>query len=91
MIDLVVRNAAQVLTCTVPGERPPLAGKHQGGIGLTEGGVSVDKGRIVDVGPEAGRVRAKRILNARGGTVLPGFVDCHTHAVFTGSRAAELE
>jgi imidazolonepropionase len=91
VIDLVVRNASQILTCAVLGEEPPLAGKQQGGIGLTEGGVSVDKGRIVAVGPEAGRVRAKRIVNARGGVVLPGFVDCHTHAVFMGNRAGEFE
>ncbi|MBS1724567.1 MAG: imidazolonepropionase [Armatimonadetes bacterium] len=30
-------------------------------------------------------------VDAEGGVVLPGFVDCHTHLVFAGSRANELE
>ena len=29
------------------------------------------------------------VLDGRGRTVLPGFVDCHTHAVFGGSRLEE--
>jgi imidazolonepropionase len=29
-------------------------------------------------------------VDARGGTVLPGFVDAHTHVVFAGDRSAEL-
>lgn len=29
-------------------------------------------------------------IDARGGTVVPGLVDCHTHAVFAGSREDEF-
>ncbi len=34
---------------------------------------------------------AKRIIDAGGALVLPGFVDCHTHLVHSGSRANELQ
>ena len=30
------------------------------------------------------------VLDARGGTVMPGFVDPHTHVVFAGDRRNEL-
>lgn len=30
------------------------------------------------------------VIDGRGRTVLPGFVDCHTHAVFGGSRLDEF-
>lgn len=31
-----------------------------------------------------------RTIDARGGTVVPGLVDCHTHVVFAGSRENEF-
>ncbi len=52
--------------------------------------------RIAWVGPESelgAEVRIGRetaVLDARGGTVLPGFVDPHTHLPFAGDRAAEF-
>ena len=50
--------------------------------------------RIVAVGPELElreRYSATRELDARGGTVIPGFVDAHTHPVFSGTREDEFE
>lgn len=32
-----------------------------------------------------------RVISLGGRTVLPGFVECHTHSVFAGSRAQEFE
>lgn len=34
---------------------------------------------------------ADRVYDARGAWVTPGFVDCHTHLIWAGSRAAEIE
>ncbi|TIT52895.1 MAG: imidazolonepropionase, partial [Mesorhizobium sp.] len=57
--------------------------------------IHVVDGRIRDFGP-AERVAAglpkgavPRVLDAYGGTVVPGFVDCHTHLLYSGSRADE--
>jgi len=91
MVDLLVRNASRILTCAVDGVSPPLGGRHQAGIGAVTGGVAIEGGRIVEVGPEALEADAKEVVDAQGGIVMPGFVDCHTHTVFVGSRADEFE
>jgi imidazolonepropionase-like amidohydrolase len=44
---------------------------------LTEGSLTVADGRIVEIG--AGRERG-RVVDARGGTILPGLIDAHFHA-----------
>src|SRR2546426_1073202 len=65
-------------------------------LGLVEDGAVYAEGeRIVEVGPTAdvlGRhPQASVKIDATGQTVLPGFVDAHTHAVFAGSREHEVE
>jgi imidazolonepropionase len=92
--DVVIENARQVLTCAGPA---PLRGASQRLVSALAGAVVAGRnGRIVFAGPagEADRAfRARgdaRIVDARQGTVLPGFVDAHTHVVFAGDRAGEL-
>jgi len=68
--DLVVRNGTVV---TVDAGRRVIA----------HGAVAVDGGRIVAVGTEAevdGQFRAREVLDAAGGIVMPGLVNAHTHA-----------
>ncbi|MEA2054612.1 MAG: imidazolonepropionase [Candidatus Thermoplasmatota archaeon] len=52
--------------------------------------ILVENGRIKKIGKNLDGHDAD-IIDARGKTILPGFVDCHTHAVFAGSREFELE
>jgi len=69
-VDLVVRNGTVV---TVDGTRRV----------IPRGAVAVDGGRIAAVGTEAevdAGFRAKELLDARGGIVMPGLVNAHTHA-----------
>lgn len=91
MFDLLIKNAGQILTCSEPGVRPPLAGRYQGSLGPTSGGVAIQDGRIAEVGPQVADAPAREVIDAQGGVVLPGFVDCHTHTPFVGSRAHEFE
>ncbi len=53
--------------------------------------ISFANGRIVDFGPmdKAPGDNTERI-DARGGMVLPGFCDSHTHIVWAGSRDGEF-
>jgi imidazolonepropionase-like amidohydrolase len=44
---------------------------------LVDGPVHVENGRIVDIG---GSFAAEQVVDARGGTVLPGLIDAHCHA-----------
>ena len=85
-IDLLITNTSEVLTCAASAD--DLVGRIAGGA------VAVAGERIVAVGPAeevATQVDAgcARVIDAAGCAVAPGFVDCHTHVVFGGSRAAE--
>ncbi len=94
---LVVENASEVLTMERPGLAGPRRREDLREVGRIErGAVAVAGEHIAWVGPshELGRIPmaadAVRI-DAHGGTVCPGFVDCHTHLVFAGSRHDEFE
>jgi len=54
--------------------------------------IELDAGRIAAVRPASGATTlAAGDFDADGRVVLPGFVDCHTHACFAGSRLDEWE
>ncbi len=92
--SLLVVHAAELMT--LRGPPGPRSREAAGDLGLVEdGAVYVEGERIVDVGPTpdvvARHPRAAVQLDATGKTVVPGFVDGHTHAVFAGSREHEVE
>ncbi|MEE8411673.1 MAG: imidazolonepropionase, partial [Acidobacteriota bacterium] len=64
---------------------------------LQDAAVACLNGQIVWVGPRGDvdqAVRAEpgtRTLDAAGGTMLPGFVDAHTHLPFAGWREQEFD
>lgn len=95
--DLVIRNAAQLLTLSSE-TKGPRRGPEMSDLGLIFGGsVAVADGEIVaaarteelerytDVAAET------LVLDASGKVVMPGFVDPHTHVVHAGSRVSEFE
>ena len=64
------------------------------GLGVIEHGVlATHGGRIAFVGPaaEAPALDAVETIRCDGRWMTPGLVDCHTHLVFAGDRAAEFE
>src|ERR1700731_39041 len=61
------------------------------GLGIVDNGALVVEGdRIAWVGPSASAPPADRRVDAGGRSVIPGFVDSHTHLVFAGDRADEF-
>ena len=50
--------------------------------------LAVDGGRISAVDCAAD-VPAREVVDAGGKLLLPGFIDCHTHALYAGDRMAE--
>lgn len=92
--DLAVVNAKAVITSASfsPG---PKRGRAMGEIHpITGGAVGIVGEKIAWIGTEAALRRrhgAKRRINAQGGLILPGLVDCHTHAVFAGTRVPEWQ
>jgi len=91
-IDLLIDGAAELAT---PCGREPRSGAELGALRvIPDGAVAVHAGRIVAVGAArelAQRYAPTRRLDARGGTLVPGFVDAHTHPVFAGTREEEFE
>jgi len=92
--DLLVHRADLVATCAGPA---PKRGAAQADIGPIPGAsVAAYEGRIVAVGPAADVAARVALtpdattLDARGATVVPGFVDSHTHLVYAGDRRDEL-
>src|SRR5262245_45169497 len=93
--DLILAHAGQLITCS---GRAPRTGAAQGvAPALADGAVASLDGRIVfagtaselerQVAPIPGAVR----FDAGGRTIVPGFVDAHTHALFAGDRRGELQ
>ncbi len=72
-----------------------LCGTDQDDCGVWSGAaLAVRDGEIVAVDDEAAllaRFDAPERLDARGGTVVPGFVDAHTHPVFATTREGEFD
>jgi imidazolonepropionase len=63
---------------------------------IQNGALAVSGKKIVWVGkrenlPTGVASFAREIHDGRGGWITPGLVDCHTHLVYAGNRARELE
>jgi imidazolonepropionase len=58
---------------------------------VTNGAIAIEDGRILRVGKrtELAGFRAREVVALGGAWVTPGLIDCHTHLVFGGTRAAE--
>lgn len=92
--DLILRRASTVVTCAGP---VPRRGRQQRDIAaLHDATVASFEGTIVFVGPAAEAEQAieptpeAKVLEVGAGSVLPGFVDPHTHVCFAGDRRDEL-
>lgn len=63
-----------------------------GGYGLVpDAAILVEQGKIAWVGPSNAAPQHDRVIDGRGTLVTPGLIDCHTHLVYGGNRAAEFE
>jgi imidazolonepropionase len=94
LVDFLIHNIGELLTCSGPA---PKRGQTQGDVRAIAGAaIAAHRGRIVFVGTDAGVAKmvdveaGATIVDARGGSVVPGFVDPHTHVVFAGDRQGEL-
>jgi imidazolonepropionase len=91
---LTIRHVRQLITCT---GRAPRSGSHQRDISIiADGALAADGDRIIFAGRDADLPRdvadapANEVIDGRGLSIVPGFVDAHTHAMFAGDRRDEL-
>jgi len=93
-VDLLIANAEELLTLR-GGPEKPRSGKEMRELAIVrDGAVAVRDGRILGIGTTKDILRQFKggyIISAQGKTVLPGFIDPHTHLVFAGSREDEFE
>jgi len=59
---------------------------------IEDGAIAAKDGHIAWVGPRAALpAHDASVTDCGGAWILPGLIDCHTHLVFGGNRAAEFE
>ena len=94
--DLIIEGAAELLTLRGISARPR-RGEEMRDLGIIrQGALAARRGKIVWVGPTSELLNTvrpmafSRLIDAYGKTVMPGFVDPHTHLVFAGSRENEF-
>src|SRR3989338_2859957 len=78
---MLIINASQIFT---------------GGSSILNGYAILIRGeKILAIGPQKELLksagRTVEVLDAKGGVVLPGFVDSHTHLAFAASRLKDFE
>lgn len=81
----ILHNTSEVVTPDAEGQRI---------LRFPKGALVFQDGRVVEVGAATDLFRRHgeaRPLNANGRLVTPGLVDCHTHMLFAGHRADELQ
>jgi imidazolonepropionase len=82
---LILHNTSEVVTPDAHGTAV---------LRVARGAVVFREGRVLEVGPGPELLRSHpdaRPLNAYGKLVTPGLVDCHTHMIFGGHRAGEMQ
>jgi imidazolonepropionase len=96
-MNLLIRNARILTLALTPGAGPaappgPRRGKALGELGvIPHGEVLVADGRIAAVGAKVEAPATAEVIDANGRVLMPGFVDCHTHACWAGDRLDEWE
>jgi imidazolonepropionase len=91
---MVLPHIAQLLCVTRNGKGVKLGSQMRDPEMIVDGTVLIRDGRIDWVGPTKDQPSIPadaEIIDAAGKTVLPGFIDSHTHLVFAGSREDEFE
>jgi imidazolonepropionase len=101
-MSLLIRNA-RVLTLAPPlppgtlATVPAAPARARAGVAMRElgiiprGDVLVEGDKITAIGPGLAAPDGAAVLDADGRVLMPGFVDCHTHACWAGDRLDEWD
>ena len=92
-VDLLVTGIGDL--CRMGAGTGPQAGPDQGDVGsVRDAALAVRDGLVVAAGPERAVVElagtARTTIDVEGATVLPGWVDAHTHLLFAATREDEF-
>ena len=88
-VDIIIKNANELLT--LKGPNTPRKKEEMKDLTIIKNGsIAIKDGLIVDIGKNL-NYKSEKIIDAKEKTVMPGFVDPHTHLVYAGSREFELD
>lgn len=88
-MSILVRNARLL---TLAGPAGPRRGQALRELGvIPQGEVLVVDDKIAAIGAKVDAPADAQVIDAAGRVLLPGFVDCHTHACWAGDRLDEWE
>jgi imidazolonepropionase len=97
MANLLVTNIGELLTLA-PAMKKEGRRIVEADLGIMRNqAMHIEKGRIAWIGPQKkipkalAKTKKLKEFSAKGLTLMPGLVECHTHLIFAGSRAAEFE
>ena len=80
-VELLVHRLARLYTMAPDAD----------GLGeIPDASIGFSGGQVRYIGPSSGAPDAASVIDGSGLIGLPGLVDCHTHAVWAGSRADEF-
>ena len=92
--ELIYRHCRQLITCA---GSAPRRGTDQNAVAIVDdGAIAIADGRIAFAGRTADLEHAvdisdqSRVVDVPDWSIVPGFVDAHTHAMFAGDRRDEL-
>ena len=88
VLTLARLNSGSALTALSRARRGPALGEL--GV-IPRGDVLVVDGKIAAVGAELSPPPNAEVIEADGRVLMPGFVDCHTHACWAGDRLEDWE
>lgn len=93
--DLIITNIGELVT--MAGSPPPRRGEAAGRLSvLNRGAIACMEGRVVWTGREedlavsVAAVKDSLEIDVSGRVITPGFVDSHTHPIYSGTRQAEF-
>lgn len=87
-LETVVHDAAELVVGPADGAKT-LETYEKGAVAVVDGDVAM-VGSTEEVCRDYSPENAERAIDASGQTVIPGFVDPHTHALFAGDRSDEF-
>ena len=93
-IDLLICNSSKLLT--LKGKNCPRIGNEMQELSdIKDGAIAIKNDLIIDIGRSCDLLKkypkVVKTIDAKNNLVMPGFIDCHTHLVFGGSRENEFK
>ena len=53
--------------------------------------IMIQDNEIIEIGENLENNKDQKIIDAENGLITPGFIDCHTHPIFSGDRSHEFK